>query len=136
MRALRRLHACLAGLILLLPIALGPATMPLVRALGGLEEHHCACGMKAGKCGCPECARIEEVRKLDDEHVRGQPLLKSSCDDGSALTAPALAHATLGAPLAVARAAIDDGPPSLEPQRLTSRERPRPPLPPPRDLRV
>ena len=73
------------GVLLLLPLLLGPATMPLVRALGGLEEHHCACGMAAGKCGCPECARLEEQRRSNDELLHEKSVVKSSCDDGSAI---------------------------------------------------
>jgi hypothetical protein len=131
-----RLYACLVGLVLLLPILLGPATMPLLRALGGAEEHHCACGMIAGKCGCAECERLEQRQKLDDELVRGQPLLRSSCDDGTAATAPTLARATLAPAFAVPWATSEACLFVPRSRAVSSRGRPSPPTPPPRDARV
>jgi len=87
--------------------------------------------MKAGKCGCKECDLLERRQKADEEMLRGQPLLRSSCDDGSVVSTSSFAHATLAPRLVVA------APPaellvSVLPPVIDSRERPPPPIPPPR----
>jgi hypothetical protein len=74
-------------LILAAPIVLGPAWQPLLRLLGAQTEHHCACGMVRGRCGCEECEAIEHERThRAPSHV---PTLKNTCsgDDELAIGA-------------------------------------------------
>jgi len=121
------------AVLLALPLLLGPATTTIVRALGGVGEHHCACGMDPGTCGCPECERVTQEKETTAEHLRGHAVLRSSCDDGTSLPAiGALPFAAVPVVatlppmgfelLALARPTAFD--PSLE--------RARPPTPPPR----
>ena len=88
--------------VVLLPAALGPARMTIERALGGEPSHTCACGMKRGTCGCPECERLEEAKKHVGKHVA----IRSTCeDDDGFVRAPATPIVTPpNAPLVVARA--------------------------------
>lgn len=120
------------AIVALLPVLVGPATMPLVRALGGLETHHCACGMEAGKCGCPECGRLEQQRRADDEELRGQATWKVGCGDAQGLSGTSGALATLPTQVDIAvrsHARIDA---AAAPADRPSRGRSRPPIPPPR----
>lgn len=87
------------------PAALGPALGPVLRALGAQETHLCKCGMKPGKCGCPDCARLEHERQL--AHRQGAvPALGSHCDDDEAtivfgaLPVAAVASSTVTIPAA------------------------------------
>jgi hypothetical protein len=130
-RALRLTIVVLGALLLFAPIWLGPATGIAVRALGGADEHRCACGMKAGKCACPECARLE-AQSHDDDGPR-LPVLKSTCDDGG--------QVPLSASLPLAAVPIGSMLPARERARLPNawRAEPdpslagaRPPIPPPR----
>jgi len=73
---------CLALAFVLLPLALGPAMSSFAIALGGAPEHLCACGMKAGTCGCPECERRERLLRTDDAPpVPNTRAVLGSCDD-------------------------------------------------------
>jgi hypothetical protein len=120
--------------VLAAPLLLGPGSGTILRALGGADEHRCACGMKAGQCGCPECERLEHARQLEADALRGHAVMRSTCDDhgaglavaGGALVATAPIHAVLPSvpfqPLDVLLPHEPD--PSLE--------RARPPTPPPR----
>jgi hypothetical protein len=96
-----RLHRWLLGalaaatlVVIALPAALGPTWGPILRALGEQRTHVCKCGMKAGTCGCPECARLEHER-LDAKRPCPVPALRRACDD----EAPAFAFGDM--PLAV-----------------------------------
>jgi hypothetical protein len=57
-------------------------------ALGGVmgqlfgEEHLCKCGMTAGKCGCPECERLEQQR-LHEHDSSPVPAVKAHCGQDS-----------------------------------------------------
>lgn len=63
------------------PAAFGPAVGVMMRELGaGTSEHLCKCGMAPGKCGCPECDRLEQERRAERaSHVL--PVLNRHCDD-------------------------------------------------------
>jgi hypothetical protein len=67
----------LATLLVLVPIGLGPALVPVLRAVHEMG-HTCACGMTPGKCGCPACARLALERQ---QGQRAIPVLKATCDD-------------------------------------------------------
>lgn len=97
--------------VVMLPVALGPARATIERALGGEPSHACACGMKRGTCGCPECERLEQEAKKISKHVA----VRNACeDDGGLVRAPAAPIVTPpNAPLVVARA-------SSVPQELPS----------------
>jgi hypothetical protein len=88
--------------VVMLPVALGPARMTIERALGGEPSHACACGMKRGTCGCPECERLDREAKKVSKHVA----VRSTCeDDDGFVRAPAAPIVTMpNAPLVVARA--------------------------------
>ncbi len=62
------------------PCALGAAAAPLLRELSGEAEHLCKCGMAPGKCGCPECAKLERERRAESA-PSPVPVLKRHCDD-------------------------------------------------------
>jgi hypothetical protein len=81
------------------PAALGPALGPVLRELGEQQAHLCKCGMAPGKCGCPECARLE-LERTNAHSPDAIPALRSHCDDDAptilfgALPAAALASTT------------------------------------------
>jgi hypothetical protein len=135
-RLRRLLHLAVvtaAAAVLAIPMLLGPAATPLVRALGGAGEHHCACGMTQGKCGCPECERLEHDRRMTKESLRGHAVLRSTCDDGTGM--PAIGAVPLAAVPAVATlpAVPFEVPERLDAEHAAaSVERARPPTPPPR----
>ncbi|HZU85640.1 MAG TPA: hypothetical protein VE987_22090 [Polyangiaceae bacterium] len=134
-RRLRIAVAFAALVVLAAPAVFGPALTPIARAIAA-EIHVCQCGMRPGRCGCPECARLERER-LRDARPDPVPTLKGQCDE----QAPALGSAELpvtsppavreGLPaarselLAVARAGIPPG-----------RGLEAPPTPPPRAAAV
>jgi hypothetical protein len=124
-----------AAALVALPMLAGPGATGLVRALGGSAEHHCACGMAPGTCGCPDCAQLEQEKKDTNERLAGHAVLRSSCDDGSGL--PGIDAAPPGAVPFLAmlpRPAFESlrAEPTIEVDR--SRLRARPPTPPPRSL--
>jgi hypothetical protein len=118
--------------VIALPIALGPATSTVTRLLGGEVQHHCACGMKRGQCGCAECEHVEASRR-DAKRVHKYVTVRSSCedDDGVArapnlpLVTPALAGFVLVSPPSV----TFDAEPIRELRTQLSKE---PSTPPPR----
>jgi hypothetical protein len=63
------------------PAAFGPAVGVVMRELGAaVEVHVCKCGMPVGKCGCPECDRLEHDRQT--EHVSERvATFKRHCSD-------------------------------------------------------
>jgi hypothetical protein len=92
-----------AALIVLafVPVVFGPAFGGVARALGIEPEHACACGMKAGTCGCPEC---ERALKGDTSRLPETQAVLGSCDDhgraslGAALP-PGLLPPCIGLPV-------------------------------------
>jgi hypothetical protein len=84
----RRIHtACAIAVLVVLaaPAALGAAMTPVLRELGAQSEHVCKCGMAPGRCGCPECARLERERRHERLPV-AVATIKTPCDvDGRAL---------------------------------------------------
>ena len=135
-RAVRIWVVVATALALAAPIWLGPAAPWILRELGASEDHHCACGMQKGKCGCLECAADEaQAKRAKERHA--EPILKSSCssDDDvpffAALPVVALPSSTL-VPIAgferlsVVQAPISD----------PSRERGPPVVPPPESVSV
>jgi hypothetical protein len=91
--------------VVMLPIALGPATSTIARTLGGAPQHTCACGMKRGTCGCPECAHLETARR-DAKNAPRYVAIRSTCeDDDGFVRAPTIPAATPpNAPLVIATA--------------------------------
>jgi hypothetical protein len=122
--------------VLLAPLALGPALGPLTRALGGVDEHRCACGMVRGKCGCPECERLEHER-LRERAPRPYPVLRAQCGDNEVMTGSLGLPPTLPATIALFLPPLR---PSIAGLRKAteapSRERDEPATPPPRRLFV
>jgi hypothetical protein len=83
------------------PAAFGPAIGGVMRELGAsLQEHVCKCGMPAGKCGCPECDRLEQDR-LHEHQAERLAALKRHCDDD----APAIPFGALPSAVLAARGA-------------------------------
>lgn len=119
-------------LAVLAPMVFGSALGPLSRALGGVAEHLCACGMVPGTCGCPECELLERQRQLD-RTPRPYPVLKSQCSDGEIAAGfpslpPAVPPAGFVLPTPSPRPlAMTDTPPSAP-----SLDSLPPPTPPPR----
>ncbi len=122
-------------LVVLAPVWLGPATMPVIRALGGVQEHHCMCGMKMGECHCPECEALAHERLLE-RRATPYPVIHSTCDTDPPAPAPALptcSPAGLTAELApLPRVVTVTRAP--QPLPLRSRGPDEPPTPPPRAL--
>ena len=81
LRSVKSLLRLLATLLVLVPIGLGPALVPVLRTVHAME-HTCACGMTPGKCGCPACVRLEKERQGAQAVV---PVLKPTCDDDGAI---------------------------------------------------
>jgi hypothetical protein len=132
LRQWARFATALLVLLVAAPVALGGAAGPLARALGAQEEHLCKCGMEPGKCGCPECARLERDR-LHDAAPDLVSTLKKPCDQDRAAIAfdalPAGVLASAGTKLAIPRGErIRVG---AHLSRLDPRDT-EPPTPPPR----
>jgi hypothetical protein len=126
-RIIRLVCVLATALVLAAPLLLGPALSPLVRALGGEAQHHCACGMEPGKCGCPEC----EHREAPD----GLPhIVKSSCSDGGDVLPSfgGLPVAFLPRVARVPAPSVERLPLVLAYEDVDARDRVRPPTPPPR----
>ena len=123
--------------VLAAPLLLGPGAGAIVRALGSADVHRCACGMRAGACGCPECERLERTRAHDAEALRGHPILKTTCD-GEGAAGGYAPLPSFAAPIAATLPPLPSelrgfaAAPELEP----SLERARPPTPPPRHASV
>jgi hypothetical protein len=120
--------------VLAAPAAFGSATGAVMHALGAATaEHVCKCGMPAGKCGCPECERLEQERRHEHQSL-AIPALKSHCDDD----APPIQLGAL--PAAVPGAGATAVLPPERGERVSVRAtldhphdlRLRPPTPPPR----
>jgi hypothetical protein len=120
------------------PAAFGPSIGVMMRELGAsAAEHVCKCGMPVGKCGCPECDRLEQER-LQEHAVERLAALKRHCDDD----APAIPFGMLpnGVPAAIDGATL----PVPRGERLriaravahVSSPGHEPPTPPPRSASV
>ncbi|HEY8076374.1 MAG TPA: hypothetical protein VIF62_19750 [Labilithrix sp.] len=125
------------AIVLAAPLLLGPGANAVMRALGATEVHRCACGMKQGACGCPECERLEHAREHETEMLRAHAVLKSTCDGDGAIAGysaiPAFAAplaSVLPAPAYEQRSFV--AAPDFDPPL----ERARPPTPPPRSSSV
>lgn len=125
---MRQLRRYLAALLLLAPVWLGPAAVPLLRAVADVG-HTCACGMALGKCGCPVCVRLEHERR----HPAPAPVLRATCDDDG-VTLPRGAPPVCALPGELLPGADASGAPiaDLTPPSLVSRTPDGPPTPPPR----
>jgi hypothetical protein len=120
--------------VLAAPAAFGPAVGVMMHALGAATaEHVCKCGMPAGKCGCPECDRLEQERRHEHASL-AVPALKRHCNDD----APAIPFGVL--PAGVLGASAVAAVPAERGDRIRVRAvrvspdslRLRPPTPPPR----
>ena len=116
--------------VLLAPVWLGPAYAPVVRALGAATaQHHCACGMKRGQCGCPTCIAEDQERQHPSRHM----IVRNTCDSDDFVPTFAVApqavarNASMIVPVAVTRARD-----TLPPAPLHDGDATEPPTPPPR----
>jgi hypothetical protein len=127
-RLVRRAAVMAAAVLFALPVLLGPATPVAVALLAdAVTAHHCACGMKAGRCGCPECE--ESARRLDGP--TGPVVRRFSCDDPRFVQGalpPMLLPPGLAAPRASAVSTAFDA----NEERAPAGEDAPPPTPPPR----
>lgn len=119
-------------IVVALPMALGPAASMVTRWLAGEPDHHCMCGMKPGTCGCPECERLEQMRKHDREHAPTYPVVKAACDTEVGAVPTFASPTVLAAMLDVHKAARLEPTPSLVSSQLESADQNPPPTPPPR----
>jgi hypothetical protein len=128
--------ACVWGVLstIAVPSALGAAMGPVLRQLGMRNEHMCMCHMPAGKCGCPQCARLEAER-LRERRVDAVPTWKKGCEDDGSATLFASLPATIPprsalVPLPTSELVfdvrsdrsppcLDRGPPTPPPRRAT-----------------
>jgi hypothetical protein len=134
---LRVACAVVTLVVIAAPAALGGALSPVLRQLAEVG-HVCKCGMTPGKCGCPECARLERER-LSERQPAPEPTLKRDCDDeapamplGAALPAGVVAAVSTST-LPVPRGERIPVVLSTSPHPSTSDE---PPTPPPRSALV
>jgi hypothetical protein len=135
-RYLETLVALAVALAVLAPMMLGPALGPLTRALGGTDEHRCACGMVQGTCGCPECARIEHKR-LHDRAPVPYPVLRSQCEGDEVAAAFAALPLAIEAPVGFVLAPAPEASVApLRPSEALSRDATEPATPPPRHAAV
>jgi hypothetical protein len=79
---LARRVSVLAVIVAALPMLLGPTTGVVLMLVGAGTVHHCACGMKPGHCGCPDCARIQ--RGLDASRSQLRCVVRTACNDDAA----------------------------------------------------
>jgi hypothetical protein len=128
--------AIMALLVVAAPAAIGAAMIPLARELGGQQDHLCKCGMRPGRCGCPECARLERER-LREREPESALALKSHCDDDATAFAIAQMQSTLP-PSRTATLPAAPGEPAATITRVPPIARPidAPPTPPPRSVPV
>ncbi|MCL2779637.1 MAG: hypothetical protein FWD73_16725 [Polyangiaceae bacterium] len=133
LRSLLRGLVLSIALIVSAPLVFGPAGNAVLRMFVDMDEHHCACGMKPGACGCPDCALLEKARLAERDVLRAHPILKSTCKDDSLIPGarePIVATAPLFVtlPPVIFEAVSFDRLSEVDP----SIGRARPPVPPPR----
>jgi hypothetical protein len=128
LRWLRLAWALVALVAIVVPAALGPATGVVLRRLGAEMTHVCKCGMKAGTCGCPECARLER----DAHRSASAPAWKRECDDDEPAFASALPDAVVPAGSSAAPAFFVVAPPRTDFGLPLVHPEDEPPTPPPR----
>jgi hypothetical protein len=131
-RLLRLMCAYAVLATLAAPAAFGPALGPMLRELGAQQVHLCKCGMPVGKCGCPDCERLEEQRQRDLA-PSVLPALRRHCDDD----APAILVAALPAMALTSSVGVLPVPRGDRVSRLSRdvpppHPSPDPPTPPPR----
>lgn len=136
-RALARAVWTIAVALLLAPVWLGPALGSVIALLGAHMEHHCACGMVRGKCGCEECQVVEAERH--ERRASAVPVFRTSCTDDAVDLEGALPATTAaeGAVVTMKTPGWHESAVAARAPRITaSRERVPPPTPPPRTLAV
>jgi hypothetical protein len=136
-RRFGRLLAFLVVALAALPaMALGPGVNVAAHLLGATMQHHCACGMTPGHCGCPECERLERVRQTRDELAAEPgwpcPVLSGACDDGAVPSLHVLPPAILPAAEGTSLECRAPPEPSVAMVTLVPRHRGEPPTRPPR----
>jgi hypothetical protein len=115
------------------PMLLGPALSPLVSSLAG-DVHLCACGMKAGTCGCPEC-EMQEHARLRERAPRAYPVLRGPCSpENLALRFAPLPAATPAGLAPLLLPSPSSQAPSPEPPLALSIDPAEPSSPPPRSF--
>jgi hypothetical protein len=131
-RAIRLAMTVAVAVLLAAPLLCGNAFGAWLRIVTPEAVHMCACGMKAGTCGCPACDLLEKQRVA--EHApKPFPVLRSQCnDDAEILPTGAVPPCTIASPAFVVAPSeplvLVDPPPPL----VHSRERLEPSKPPPR----
>ncbi len=118
-------------LAFLLPLALGPALSPLATALGA-PAHLCACGMKEGTCGCPECERQLGMTPDGPLGQSAHAVLRSCDDHGRGTLSGGASPCVLPASITLASSPLRAvSTPSFRDERI-GRWADAPPTPPPR----
>jgi hypothetical protein len=131
----RHAVALVAALVVAAPLVFGPAFAWALHAMGGEAEHLCACGMKQGTCGCPECERLTAQKQAEKKDAAiPYRTFKRACSDDDDTTIPV-------SPLPPAVPSVLAAAPPKTPVLFTaiapaaavvSRDRAAPPPPPPR----
>jgi hypothetical protein len=119
-------------IVVALPMALGPASGTVMRWLAGEPDHHCMCGMKPGTCGCPDCERLEQMRKHDREHAPTYPVVRAACDAEVGALPTFASPTVLPALHEIRKAGQLEPAPALVSSQLESADQNPPPTPPPR----
>jgi hypothetical protein len=132
-RAIRLAMTLAIAALLAAPLLGGNAFGAWLRVVAPEVVHNCACGMKAGTCGCAACERLEKQR-LDDRAPKPYPVMRSQCDDDAEMvpagTVPPCTVASPSFELAPGEPLLLPDPPLVSPH---SRERLEPSKPPPRN---
>jgi hypothetical protein len=119
--------------LLAAPLLGGNAFGAWLRVVAPEVAHVCACGMKAGTCGCPACELLEKQR-LDERAPKPYPVVRSQCDDDAEMVPTGtVPPCTVGSPafaVAPSEPMLVDDPPLAS---VHSRERIEPSRPPPRN---
>jgi hypothetical protein len=120
------------AMLLAAPLLCGNAFGAWLRVVAPEAVHMCACGMKAGTCGCPAC-ELRERQRLEERAPKPFPVLRSQCDDDAEMvptgTVPACTVAPPSFVIAPSEPMLVAETPVVAP---LSRERIEPSKPPPR----
>ncbi len=118
--------------LLAAPLLCGNAFGAWLRVVAPAVAHTCACGMKAGTCGCPDCERMERAH-LEERAPKPYRVLRSQCDDdGEMVPTGTVPPSTIASPafvVAPSESRLIASRPLTSPE---SRERREPAKPPPR----